>query len=257
MTTNAPYSHPSGCSCARSWASATFTRGPIFCIAVVLLTLFSHPSLAGEADRYDRVSFSLSEQTDVDADVVVATLYVQREGDRQSQLADDINRVMSWALQTTSQFSDIEVATQDYRTDPVYQNNRIAGWRARQSLEIRSASADVISDVLGRLQEKLAVSGISYETTPALRRSVEAELTDRVLAAVQSRAERIATAMGRVSYRVVRIDINANGNRPPVAYRSSPMVAAEAVAPPALTGGDQTLTVNANVEIELSPAALQ
>ena len=220
-----------------------------------LVVLTTHPAIADTSTPIDRVSFELSETSMVETDVVIARLYVQFEGAEQSALANEVNQTMRWALEKATATAGVEVQTQDYRTDPVYRDQRVVAWRARQSLEVKGQDAQVISTLIATLQERLAVEGIRYEASPETRKRVERALTTKLLGAVQARASEIAQALGRDGYQLVRIDLNANANAPRVAYRSAQLAMADAVAPPALTQGEQNLSVRANVEIELSSQA--
>jgi predicted secreted protein len=220
-----------------------------------LVVLAANHATADSPTPIDRVSFELSETSMVETDVVIARLYAQFEGAEQSALANEVNQTMRWALEKATGTEGVEVQTQDYRTDPVYREQRVVAWRARQSLEVKGQDAQIISTLIATLQQRLAVEGIRYEASPETRKRVEQALTTKLLGAVQARASEIAHALGRDGYQLVRIDLNANANAPRVAYRSAQVAMADAVAPPALTQGEQNLSVRANVEIELSSRA--
>lgn len=235
----------------------TFLKGG-WCAIIGMLSLAlvtTQPATADAPMPIDRVSFELSETSMVETDVVIARLYAQFEGAEQAALANEINQTMRWALETAAGTENVEVQTQDYRTDPVYRDQRVVAWRARQSLEVKGQDTQVISALIATLQQRLAVDGIRYEASPETRKRVERALTTKLLGAVQERASEIAHALGRDGYQLVRIDLNANANAPRVAYRSAQLAMADAVAPPALTQGEQNLSVRANVEIELSSRA--
>jgi predicted secreted protein len=101
------------------------------------------------------------------------------------------------------------------------------------------------------LQERLAVSSISYNVSPERRREAEKTLISEAIARFKGRAEQIALELDRPGYRLVRMDVNT-GDAPIVARPMLSMAMAEGrAAPPTLEAGTQDLQVTVSGTIEL------
>ena len=81
---------------------------------------------------YDRVQLSGSATSEVANDTLVAVLYVQREGQSAAPLAAEVNAAIAWGLEQARKAEGVKLQTLGYQTQPVYQNNRISGWRVRR-----------------------------------------------------------------------------------------------------------------------------
>lgn len=210
------------------------------------------PALAGEPLTYDRVHFSVSAEADVANDTLVAVLYVQREGQQQARVSEQVNEAMRWALERARAAGEVKAQTLTYDTNPVYQDRRIVGWRARQSLRLESKNAVALTALIGELQARMAVQSVSYEVSKAARDAAEAQLIERALAAFRQRAERIARTMQRPGYRLVDMNVATDGQRAPPVRMRAQMAQAEGVqAQPALEAGEQSLSVTVSGTVEL------
>ncbi len=222
-------------------------------LSALLLSL----SLSALADEpvYNRVSFSEQASIELENDLMVAALFTQSEGQNAAGLADTVNRTITHAVKRARGTPGIEVSTQGYQTHPIYQKSRIVGWRVRQEIRLQSHDAKTLGALIGDLQASgLRVSSLGYQLSPEKRRKHLEQVTVTALKRFSQRAERIARALGRKGYRLVRLSVNDGGAAPPVAYRRA-MVAdaamAESVGPVTLEAGTARLSVNVNGEIEL------
>lgn len=224
--------------------------------ALLTLSLLATPAAAGAEElRYNRVSLNESAQTEVDNDLLVAVIAAQAEGSDAKQPADEVNRLMDWAVNMARSLPEVKVQTLGYRTNPIYSKSKIRGWRVSQSLRLESRDSRLLGDLIARLQEQLQVQSITYEVSDEQRRSHLDELTNTALARFQARARAIAKAMGRTGFRLVQIHINDGQQAPRPMVRSALMETASAdfsVAPARIEAGTQTMTVSINGEIELS-----
>ncbi len=224
------------------------------------LLLLASASVAAHDDSaivYDQVDFSASAEQEIANDLLVAELYVEHQGQRQTAVADQVNTAMRWALDRARAVAGVEVETAQYSTYPIYANEgtTITGWRARQSLRLESPESRALSDLVGALQEKLAVSAIGYTVSKAARDRAEDVLRTQALAQFQARAQQIADALMRPGYRIVRIGIQAGGDMPPPIVMKSRMLAESAAAtPPAIEAGRQTVNMTVSGTIQLDPA---
>ncbi len=224
-------------------------------ISLLLILSVISPAQAEQQQAYNRISFSVSAEKEVENDVLTAILFASETGQDTAILADAVNQDIRWALAIADEEAAVDSRTLGYTTNPVYKSNRIDGWQVRQSIEMKSKDSGKLSSLLGQLQSKLRIESVRYSISTEVRRATEETLISQALATFKNRAAQIQANMERAEYRVVRLNINtaSNFNRPVAMARSSAMVMADA-APiaPSLDAGKQKVSVSIDVEIELS-----
>lgn len=204
---------------------------------------------------YDQVDLSATAEREIENDELVAVVYAQAQSQRQAEAANSVNEDIRWALDLAESARGITAQTLQYNSYPVYGNNqRIVGWQARQSLRLESQDSDRLSELLGELQERVAIESVNYQVSREAREAADDELIEEALQSFNRRASLVAEELGRSGYRIVRININTGGGRvSPVAYRSRTMALEADVAQPALEAGTQTVSVNVSGTVELNP----
>jgi predicted secreted protein len=222
-------------------------------IGLLSLTLLSSELLAGQKARtYDRVQLSADASMQVENDTLTAQLYAQREGSDLAQLADEVNRKITQAVARAKQVEGVSVQTQSYQTYPVYQQQRLSGWRVRQSIRLESRDGAKLSRLLGELQSSLALESLQYSVSPSQRQGAEERLIKQAIDAFQQRAALVTKQLGRRDYRLVEMHINTAGEPVrPMRMRAGVMAMDSATAPPSLEAGSQSLEVSVNGTIEL------
>ncbi len=132
---------------------------PVLLAALVTAT----PAIAHDAPpTYDRINFQVSATREVENDTLVATMYSERNGQQPSAMADEVNQIISWAVDLARKESAIKVQTLNYQQNPVYKNQTVSGWRVRQSIRLESADVTALSTLVGELQKRLAVASLRY-----------------------------------------------------------------------------------------------
>ena len=128
---------------------------------------------------------------------------------------------------------------------PVYANGRrIVGWVARQGLRLESQDAEALSELLGELQERVAIQSINYSISEAARDAAEDELIAEALAQFSRRANLIASELGHDGYRIVRINVGTSGGfRAPDTRVMVTAARAGQVEAPAIEAGTQRMSV--------------
>ena len=228
----------------------------LFLLGVIGIALVS-PALsaapAGAADAYDRISFGVDSEREVANDRVTAILAVTGEDEDPARLADRINRTMAWALERARAEEEVRVRSGGYRTDPVYRDHRIRRWRGRQTLVLEGTDAVAVGRLVGELQSRLQVQSMVFSVSPDQRRAAEEQLVEEALAAFQERAARVAAALGAAGYRIVSIDVAAQGRQPvrPLRVEGKALTSSGGVRPPALEAGTSRVRVEARGTIEL------
>ena len=223
-------------------------------LLITCLSTVSLPVAAETSPTFNRVTLNESAQHAVENDRLVVILFAQAEGKQPAPPADEVNRVMDWALAIANSHADVQVQTEGYSSNPIYKDARIRAWRVRQALRLEGGDSRLIGDLVGQLQEKLNIQSIGHEVSEAQQRKHLAALTETALTRFQARASDITKALGRSSYRIVRLNINDNQRHPAPVMRA--MVAgasADAMPAPArIQAGTQMMSVNVSGEIELS-----
>lgn len=221
-----------------------------------LLLLWLLPWTVGLAHEvqgptHNRISLSVDASTEVDNDQLVASLGIQREGSRAAALADEVNRAINWALDEARKVAVVKVQTQSYQTHPIYRKNTLSGWRVSQSIRLQSKDSAQLSELIGRLQERLALQSIGFEVSDEARRAANEALIQEALGRFRERSAMITEQLGRRSYRLIQADVNTRGQGPAPMVRGMAM-RAEVAAAPQFEAGTQTLRVNVSGQIELS-----
>lgn len=206
---------------------------------------------AQEDTVYDRVDLMASASTDVENDLLIANVYAEVEDNDQSDAADAVNRAIGWAVERARDATGVEIQTTNYSTRPVYANGRrIVGWVARQGLRLESPNAESLSELLGELQQRVAIQSINYGISKAARDAAEDALIAEALAQFSRRADLIARELGRNGFRIVRINVGTAGG-----FRGPDMrtMAMAEVAAPSIEAGTQSITVTVSGSVELEP----
>lgn len=223
-------------------------------IFLLLLATLSFPVLADTTDpTYDRITLSESARAEVENDLQVAVMFVQREGRSAESLAAEVNEVVNQALERLRSVPGIKVQTQSYRTTAVYRKTEVRGWRVHQSIRLESRDPKLLSELIGELQSSLKVQSIGFQVSDERRREHTDSLIDQALARFSNRAKRISKQLGRAGYRIVRINVN-QGHQAPVVMRHEMRMADAApagVPAPRIEAGSQHIEVVVTGEIEL------
>ncbi|MEX2479778.1 MAG: SIMPL domain-containing protein [Gammaproteobacteria bacterium] len=226
-------------------------------LRIIVLGLFlfaANTAGAAESEAPSRnlVTLSVSAEEEVDSDLLVVRLVATHEAVKQAQAAKRVNEDMAWALAAARQSSGIRAQTLDYRTNPVYDDRRITAWRMQQALRLESAERTALTELLGTLQERLAIEAISYEVSPTVRVATEERLIEAAIQRFGERAERITRAFGHTRYAIVNVNVGTSGYQPPpMPYQGRALAMKAEMADPSIEAGQQTLSVNVDGTIEL------
>jgi len=228
-----------------------------FTHALITLFLFSsvgiNNALAHEEEtHYDRIHLSVSASAQLENDTMVATVFAQEEGSQAAELSSVVNQRIRRALELVKQHPEIKHQTNTYSSNPIYSNNKIKGWRVSQSLRLESKDMALMSDVLGKLQNDLALQSMQFTVSSESKNQQDEKLIDKALEAFEKRAQQVVKKLGRKDYKIVDINISTSGARglqPQYAMRAMVM---DAESSPAISAGEQTvsITVSGNIELE-------
>lgn len=222
----------------------------------LLFLSLSSSLLAAEPQSYERILFTVTAQTEIRQEKLIAILFAQEEGRDAARLADGVNQRIALALDLAKNEPGISTRTLGYSSYPYYKNQLVDGWVVSQSLEVQSDNPTQLGLLIGKLQSDLHVQSISYSVPPKVLAETTEKLTEEAMASFRVRAERISKAWGRAGYRLVQMAIQDQS--PAVAQTASyPMNRSVnfAATAPSLEPGSQNIQVTLTGTIELAPEA--
>ena len=200
---------------------------------------------------YDRIDLAASAHGEAANDMLVAVLFREREGPSAAPAATEVNATIAAALERVKRIPEISAQTLGYSTQPIYQKDRVTGWRVRQSIRLEARNTAALSNILGELQRELALESIGYQVSPERRSEVEEGLIAAALKAFQRRAELVTRELGRSRYRIVSVRIDTGSHMMSPVYSQGRVMAMDAAPPPPIEAGQQPVEVSVSGTIEL------
>lgn len=213
---------------------------PLAATAQAPETLFNLIALNAQAER------------EIPNDLLTATLAAEAEGADPAQLADSVNRTMQRALADALAYKSVKAQSAGYQTIPVYDKNRVARWRVRQELRLESADFAAATELVGKLQSTLMVTGLALSVSGETRRKAENALIAEALAAFDERARVVRDAMKAKGYRVRDLQVSPGGAPPrPMLAMQARAMSSESVAQPAVEPGSTRILITVSGTIQL------
>lgn len=184
-------------------------------------------------------------------DLARATVFAETTGASPGESAKKVNALVAEAVGTAKSYARVKVQTAGTHTYPVYaKGGKIEAWRMRSEIVLESGDTAALSELVGKLQASLGVSGVALMPSPETRRKAENEATLEAIAAFRAKAKLVADALGK-PYRIKQLSIGGQQYRPPVAmYKAAPMAAMES-APMPMEAGESQVTATVSGQIEL------
>lgn len=210
-------------------------------------------ALTGHAAAGTTVDLSAEASRPAANDLARATVFAEITSPTAGEAAKRANALMAEALGTAKGYPRVAAQTAGTHTYPIYAKggSRIEAWRIRSEIALESTDTAALSDLLGRLQANLGVSGITLSPSPETRRQAENDAYLDAIAAFKARAALAADALGK-PYRIKHLSLGGQSFRPPTpVLRAAPMAAMEA-APMPVEAGESQITARVSGQIELA-----
>lgn len=186
-------------------------------------------------------------------DLFKAQVYAEATDANPGDVARRVNSQITGAIQAARNYPTVKVRSNGSNTYPVYGKNgrTIEGWRMRSNLSLESSDATAVSELLGKLQQNLAIASLLATPSPETWKKAEDEAITDALTAFQNRAALIAGSLKK-KWKIRQVTVNTNGpSRPPMPYlRAQASMASADASPPALEAGDSQVSVQVNGQIE-------
>lgn len=206
----------------------------------------------GGADPRDRASFRVEAVREVPNDWATARMTVQAEGKQATAVAAEVNTAMKSALDRAERADGIEVRSGGYSTQPVYDDGRVVGWRASQTLLLESGDTDALSSLIGALQsESVMLSGIEFGVRRETRQEVEDALISEALTRFRARAALVAEGLGAGSWSVAEVNVGAQNVAPPPVFRHERALSMASAPAPSFAAGTSEIRVTASGTVRL------
>jgi predicted secreted protein len=163
--------------------------------------------------------------------------------------------IMQSALTASRPYTTVKVRSGNTSTYPVYGKNgrTIDSWRMRSELLLESKDQAALSELLGKLQNDLAVGQLTLQPSEETTRQTENEAIADGIAAFNARAKIVADSLGK-SWRVLHMNVNHTGGMPtprPMMMRSKGVMAEAVMADMPVEAGESRIAVSISGQIEI------
>lgn len=229
-------------------------------LALTATTMVSVPAMAHEVagqQQYNVVSLQASASRQISNDQMQATLSIEKTHKQPSELANQINQLMNFAMTTAKKYPTVKIKTGSQHTSPIYDDNhrKIKEWRSQSSVILESRDFGAASKLVAELQQQFQLNGVSFSISDEQRQKVENELLTEVSQAFRNRADTIRQAWNKSSYELMSFNIDTQN-----AYYAAPMMAmsrslkvmdASSVETQEVSAGESKITINAHGNVQL------
>ena len=218
-----------------------------------LLFIFSHPlAFADDKQNFNQVNLQTTASELVANDQLVAVLLVQETGKDPAVLANRVNTKMAKIIDKANKFKHVKHQTTNYNSRPIYKNSTIKSWQVSQNIQLQSQDFDQLGKLVSQANSLSTVQSMSFMVSDQQIEQVQDSLTKQAIQKFRQKASMIAKQFGKSDYHLVHINIGNNHVRPPQRHMSrSNMVADSMEVAPALSAGENKVSVNINGSIEL------
>ncbi len=201
------------------------------------------------------LNISATESVEVEQDLLVANLRVEKRLADAKELQQEINLMMKQAIEEAKKFDDLDLATNRYYVHE-YNTKTQKLWQGAQGITIKSKNAEDVLELSGRLQDQgFLMNGLNYQLSPEKHEEVRESLLETALEKLITRAKRVGSAIDKPNVDLWEVNVDAAPSRnypqPMMATRMVSMDMAESsamAAPVAQSGKDQiSLSVSAKV----------
>jgi predicted secreted protein len=185
-------------------------------------------------------------------DLMQAALFAEATGPTLEELSRQVNRTVAGALELAKSYPEIKVQSLGTATFPIHaRNGKIESWRMRSDIAAESADLASLSELLGKLQDSLAVSSVRLLPSPETRRKAEDAAILEAIELFKARARLVADAQGK-GYVIRELSIDTAGHFMPAAVmRASRSASVSAVADMPIESGESLIRASVSGKIEI------
>jgi predicted secreted protein len=186
----------------------------------------------------------------VKQDTVKITLASELTGDKQTDVAQSLNKVLESVMADARKDADVKASSGNYRIWPATdKDGKITTWHGRAEVLLESTNFEAASKLAGALSDRMPVTNLRFFVSPELEAKQEKALLVSAVRAFRARAQALTDALGYSSYRINKISVDGQGAGYQPAPRMMAMAAAKSSVP--LEASTQTVTVSVRGSIFL------
>jgi predicted secreted protein len=192
-------------------------------------------------------------------DEMVVVLAVERDGQQIATLNEAVVSQLNAAIAEARRVDGVRARLGSLSTYPnVTREGKPNGWRVRGEVVLESRMLEQLSQLTGRLAEKMQLASVAFRLSSERRRIEEERLLTQAARSFQNKATQAATAFGFKSYQIRELSLRPGGNfqpRPVYMSRSAEaMPMAASASPPVPTdGGESEVVVSVSGTVDLIP----
>jgi uncharacterized protein YggE len=210
--------------------------------------------------------FSVTEQVEVEQDILVASLRFEKEAKTSKEVQKTINEKMTSALEHIKKIPSLKVETGQYYVSPQYRyattqdtsQQILDKWQGSQTLTIQSDAPEDVLQASASLQEMgFAMNHLGYQLSPKKYEEARDGLMEKTLISLTTRAKRIGKTLDKPTVDLVEVTISDSYPNPPPHYAlgASAMISksSDSVPTPSAEAGETTVSLTVNAKAVIRP----
>ena len=192
-------------------------------------------------------------------DEMVVVLAIDRDGQQLAPINEAVVSQLNAAIAEARRVDGVRARLGSLSTYPnVTREGKPNGWRVRGELVLESRNLPQLSQLTGRLSEKMQLASVAFRLSAERRRVEEDRLMSEAAKSFQNKAAQAATAFGFKSYQIRELSLRPGGNfqpRPVYMGRSADAMPMAASPPPPVPtdGGESEVVVSVSGTVDLMP----
>ncbi len=165
----------------------------------------------------DVLSIDATVTASVQPDTAVVVLAVDKAGAEPSTLTNDVNQIISRALNEAKNTAGVRATTGSFNTSPRYDQKGLRnGWQVRAEIILKAREFGVLGTLAGKLAREMQIASNGFEISADLRSKEEAALIERGIATFRAKALTASKAFGNSGYTVREVSVGQIGGGAPI-----------------------------------------
>jgi predicted secreted protein len=184
-------------------------------------------------------------------DLARATAFAEASGATPQAVSSQVKSLLGEVESVAKSYDPVKRQSGITSTYPVYGKiSKVPSWRMRSEVMLESRDIDALSELTGKLQEKLGVTNIQFVPAPETRKAAEDKAIQSAIAAFQDRAQLLARTLGK-AYKIKKLNVNIAGNFQPQRLLGKTSSFGESESMPMEAGESQIhVTVSGQIELD-------
>jgi predicted secreted protein len=229
---------------------------PARCAARLCLAMSLLLGVVAGASAGPTLALDAQARSEVANDEMVVVLAAERDGPQVGPLNDAVLAQLNAAIAEARAVEGVRTRMGSISTQPNYgRDGRPQGWRVRGELVLVSSRIPALSQLGGRLAERLQLAGVQFRLSAERRRTEEARLLAEAASAFRTRAGEAAAAFGFKGYELKELTLRSPGSGVPrpMAMARGAAEAPSSSAPLPAEGGESEVVVAVSGTVVLLP----